>query len=226
MVKEGILKSVKKGNKLLAILIDPDKFDERRYKLDSLNNADLIFVGGSTVNNGDTEKCCNSLKEHTNTPLIIFPGDASQITVKADAMLFTSLLSGRNSEYLIEQQIEGAKKIIEFDLETISCSYIVISTGKETSVERVSRTNGISVNDINQIIYTAKAGELMGMSSCYLEAGSGADHPIPAEVIEQVKKHVKSILIVGGGIRSEDQKQKAWDAGADIVVMGTVYEEM
>lgn len=226
MVKKGILDSIKSGTKLLAILIDPDKFNEHTYNFSALDDADLIFIGGSTVKSGDTDMCCEALKRHLTTPLIIFPGDASQITPKADALLFTSLLSGRNPEFLIEQQIKGAKELIKFPLETISCSYILISTGRETSVEKVSDTKGIPTNNPELIALTAKAGELLGMSSCYLEAGSGADAPVPITIIREVRKQLDGILIVGGGIKSEEQKQAAWNAGADVVVMGTFFEEM
>ena len=148
-----------------------------------------------------------------------------QISDKADGILFLSLISGRNPEYLIGKHVEAVSKLKDASLEVIPTGYILIENGKETSVQRVSQTKPISRNDIKTIIDTAKAGELLGLQLIYLEAGSGATHPIEPEIIKEVKQELTIPLIVGGGIRSKAQLQFAYDSGADLVVIGTAFEE-
>tara|TARA_R100000687_G_C6434085_1_gene157186 strand:+ start:230 stop:931 length:702 start_codon:yes stop_codon:yes gene_type:complete len=215
------------GRKLLTILIDPDKFIEAETKLylEKLpKQTTHIFVGGSTVENFKTEKTVKAIKTETDLPVILFPGDYSQITETADALLFLSLLSGRNPEYLIEQQVKSVEKLKNSKLEIIPTAYILIDGGKECAVQRVSGTKPIPQSEVTSVVNTALAGQFLGKKLIYLEAGSGADFPVSEEIISEVKKAVSIPLIVGGGIRSLEQQEKAYRAGADMIVMGTQFE--
>jgi phosphoglycerol geranylgeranyltransferase len=215
------------GKKLLAILIDPDKFDLKNaaaFLRKLPTEASHIFVGGSTVSEGATENLVSAIKLCTSRPVLIFPGDFSQITDVADGLLFLSLLSGRNPEYLIGQQVKAISRLRSSSLEIIATGYILIEGGRESAVAKVTATTPMSQENVQQIVDTAKAGVLMGAKLIYLEAGSGAVIPVSTTIISEVKKEIDVPLIVGGGIRFEEQKQAAYKAGADMVVMGTVYE--
>ncbi len=224
-----ILESIKADSKSLAVLIDPDKMEIEKissfmFKVNS-SIATHIFVGGSEVDEGVTETLVVEIKKHTDLPVVLFPGDVIQITDKADGILFLSLISGRNPEYLIGKHVKAVSKINETTLEVLPTGYTLIENGKQTSVERVSQTQPIKRNEVQTIIDTAKAGELLGMQLIYLEAGSGATHPIEPEIICRVKKELKIPLIVGGGIRSILELESTYKAGADLVVIGTAFEE-
>ncbi|MCL4117218.1 UNVERIFIED_CONTAM: hypothetical protein GTU68_002636 [Idotea baltica] len=187
--------------------------------------ATHIFVGGSTVEVGVTETIVKEIKANTNLPVVLFPGDISQITNHADAILFLSLISGRNPEYLIGKHIDAIPVLKAAQLEVISTGYILIENGKETAVQRVSNTQPLLRENKEYIVNTAKAGELLGMKLIYLEAGSGAIHPVPLEIISEVKKELNIPIIVGGGIRSKLQLNNAYNSGADLVVIGTAFED-
>jgi len=224
-----ILSSKQKGKKLLALLLDPDKLELTKIKQTAKNidpkKVDFIFIGGSTVKNGVTEIFVKKLKKYTNIPLVLFPGDFSQINKYADAILFLSLLSGRNPKYLIEQQIRSVPLLQKTDLEIISTGYILIDGGVETAVQRVSETLPISQNNIEKIVQTACAGMYLGNKLIYLEAGSGAKDSVNPKVIKSVKGEITIPLIVGGGIRTKKQLERAYQNGADMVVVGTAFEE-
>jgi len=226
-IYQSILSETSKGKKLLAILIDPDVFEISKtatYLQELPKETTHIFVGGSTVEIGKTEATVSEIKKNTSLPIVLFPGDTSQITNNADGLLFLSLLSGRNPEYLIEQQVKAVSKLRNSNLEVISTGYILIDGGTISAVERVSNTKPIPQNNIQKIVDTAVAGELLGSNLIYLEAGSGAKIPIHSKIISAVKNKINIPLIVGGGIKTEAQKQEAYLAGADLVVMGTVFE--
>jgi len=227
--KVNILKSIKTRNRNLAVLIDPDKMNIESVSsfVSKINQsiATHIFVGGSEVDEGLTETLVIEIKKHTKLPVVLFPGDVIQITDKADGILFLSLISGRNPDYLIGKHVEAVSKLKSSNLEVIPTGYILIENGKETSVERVSQTKPLKRNNIKAITDTAKAGELLGMQLIYLEAGSGATHAIQPKIIEKVKEDLNIPLIVGGGIRSKRAIDAAYKAGADIVVIGTAFEE-
>ena len=228
-IYNNILASIKNSEKLLAVLIDPDKMkeDDLSSFCEKLNKsiATHVFVGGSTVEDNVTDSFISELKTYTELPIVIFPGDVSQISNQADAILFLSLISGRNPEYLIEKQVQSVSKLKKSNLEIIPTGYILIENGIETAVQRVSETKPLKRDNIQLISDTAKAGEYLGEKLIYLEAGSGAKHPINSEIISSVKLELNIPLIVGGGIRSTEQFNKAFQAGADIVVIGTAFEE-
>ncbi len=225
---KSFLKSVAEKEKQLTILIDPDKFDVSQTKpfLNKIpRETTHLFVGGSTVTNGETEKTVKALKAETKLPIFLFPGDYSQITPLADALLFLTLLSGRNAEYLVGQQVKSISKLRDSSLETIPTGYILIDGGNDSAVSRVTQTEPLPQENLELIVNTALAGQFMGAKLIYLEAGSGAKFSIKPEIISEVKKAIKIPLIVGGGIKTESQKEIAYGAGADMVVMGTAYEK-
>ncbi|SHG94445.1 geranylgeranylglyceryl/heptaprenylglyceryl phosphate synthase [Winogradskyella jejuensis] len=228
-IYHNIKSAAKQKKKQLAILIDPDKVKiENLGKFAQKINKSIathIFVGGSTVEENETENVVLELKKHTKLPVILFPGDVTQITDKADGILFLSLISGRNPDYLIGKHVEAVPKLFRSGLEVIPTGYILIENGKETSVERVSQTKPIPKQDIEIIINTAKAGEYLGQKLIYLEAGSGAKEPVNFKAISEVKKRLEIPLIVGGGIRTKEALDLAYNSGADLVVIGTAFEE-
>ncbi|MGB0897210.1 MAG: geranylgeranylglyceryl/heptaprenylglyceryl phosphate synthase [Flavobacteriaceae bacterium] len=225
----NIIQAKASNTKLLAVLLDPDKLivDTVKHLVSKINSsiATHIFVGGSIVANQQTELIVNTIKQHTSLPIILFPGNVNQITNAADGMLFLSLLSGRNPEYLIEQHIKAVPLLHNTNLELIPTGYILIDGGTETAVQRVSNTLPISQNDITLAVNTALAGQFSGKKIIYLEAGSGAKNAINTELISAVSKALDIPLIVGGGLRSSSQINNAYTAGADMVVVGTAFEK-
>ena len=224
-----IQRASKNGEKLLAILLDPDKttideLPEVAQKIDRLG-ADFIFVGGSFVENNTTAFFVKMLKEQTQIPIILFPGDYSQVTDYADALLFLSLLSGRNPEYLIEQQIKSVPYLKNSTLEIIPTGYILIDGGTQSSVLTISNTTPIPQENIELAVATAVAGMYKGKQLIYLEAGSGAKQPVNSKLIAKVKENINIPLFVGGGIKSRQQLQSAYQSGADLVFIGTAFEE-
>jgi phosphoglycerol geranylgeranyltransferase len=225
---QDIQQAFVENRKLLAILIDPDKFDEKQVD-DFFHNLPSetthILVGGSTVEHGRTCAVVSAIKLVSRLPVILFPGDSSQISSEADALLFLSLISGRNPEFLIEQQVRSVEKIKSSDLEVIPTGYILIDGGRETSVQKVSKTIPIDQKEVKLVVNTALAGQYSGKQLIYLEAGSGAEYPISSEIIKAVSSTLEIPVIVGGGIRTPQQMQNAYRSGATMVVMGTAFEK-
>lgn len=227
-ILQHIIDSKKRGEKLLAVLLDPDKVN-----LGNVSNiakkiskkVDFIFVGGSTVSEGITEHLARSLKKLSSLPIVIFPGDHTQITDEADAILFLSLLSGDNPEYLINQQIKSVPLLHRSRLEIIPTGYILINGGNESSVQKVSNTKPIENTNIAHASNTAIAGMYMGKQLIYLEAGSGALNPVPVSLIKKVSENITIPILVGGGIRTQHQLENAYKNGADVVIIGNAFEE-
>lgn len=217
-----------KNQRLLAVLLDPDKLDlESIDELISKINqspATHIFVGGSSFEGIHLDEIIIRLKSNTKLPILLFPGNPSQISAEADGILFLMLLSGRNTDYLVEHQINAVPILEKTNLEIISTGYILIESGTETAVERVSKTKPLSRTNVDYISQTAKAGELIGNKLIYLEAGSGAQNAVSSEIIKYVSEKISVPLLVGGGIRSKEQIDEAYVAGADLVVIGTAFE--
>lgn len=226
-INQSIFRQIK-SQKSLAILINPDKFEASSVNqfVELLpKKTSFILVGGSTVEAGDTESCVAALKAVTDLPIILFPGSYQQVSNKADALFFMSLLSGDNSEYLIHQQRKSIDRILASDLEVIPTAYLLIDGGKRTSVEKVSQTNAIPQDDLKYITDTVMAGEFMGKSCVYLEAGSGAEYPVSTEIVKSVKAISSMAIIVGGGIKTQKQQEELYKAGADVIVIGTAFEQ-
>jgi putative glycerol-1-phosphate prenyltransferase len=228
-IYEQIANARRENRKLIGILLDPDKLRLEKVAdcllaIDS-QEVDLLLVGGSTVENGDTQALVGKIKEHSTLPVVLFPGDFSQITGQADAVLFLNLISGRNSEYLINQQVKAVPLLEETNLEVIPTAYILVDGGVETSVAKVSKTEPISPKDQKTILETALAGAYMGNKLVYLEAGSGAKTPIPGSLIAELRSRIDIPIVAGGGIRSHRQMAEAFENGADMVVIGTAFEQ-
>ncbi len=228
-VYKKIHENTKKGLKMLGVLIDPDKYDIAKLThvlgLCQQHKVDFILVGGSLLMQNRFEETIRTLKTQTDIPIIIFPGNGFQISSNADAILFTSLLSGRNPEYLIGQQVLAAPFVKEFDLETIGTAYLLIESGGSTSVSYMSNTKAIPANKSDIAVATSLAAAMMGMQMIYLEAGSGAKYPVPDEMIQQVKKYVSLPLICGGGINDMETALNKYKAGADLIVIGNGAEK-
>ena len=227
-IYQDILKAKTNNDKLLAILLDPDKLnhsdiEQLCLKINS-SPATHIFVGGSIVANGKTEQIVMELKKHISLPILLFPGDTNQVTNAADGILFLSLLSGRNPEYLVGQHVKAAPLLQKSDLEIIPTGYILIDGGVVTAVQRVSNTSPIPQKNIDLVVHTALAGQYTGKQLIYLEAGSGATVPVDADIITSIASSISIPLIVGGGIRSKNKIEAAHQAGADLVVIGTAFE--
>ena len=222
-----IIRSKKSGEKMLAVLLDPDKLfiDKLPNIIDKFNQKiDFIFVGGSSVSSGVTQEFVKKIKSYSKLPIILFPGDFSQITPQADAILFLSLLSGDNPEYLIKQQIKSVPSLLASDLEIIPTGYILIDGDSHTSVQKISNTTPIDPANIELALHTAIAGMYMGKNLIYLEAGSGAKNPVPLSLIKKVSENITIPLIVGGGIRNKEQLNNAYKNGADLIVIGNAFE--
>ena len=223
-----ILKAKSEKRKLLAILLDPDKIiweviDELILKINQ-SPATHIFIGGSLVFSNKIDELILKIKQHCNLPIVFFPGNPSQISNEADGILFLSLISGRNPDYLIGHQVKAAPILKKSNLEIISTGYVLIDGGCETAVSRVSQTSAIPRENSEKVLHTAQAGEILGNKLIYLEAGSGANLSVPSEIIELVSKNIAIPLIVGGGIKSQEEIQKVYGFGADLVVIGTAFE--
>lgn len=228
MLYPEILLAKKQNKKLLVILLDPDKLIlkdiEKLISKIEKSPATHIFVGGSSFEGNHLDEIIIRLKSKIQLPILLFPGNPSQISAEADGILFLMLLSGRNPDYLIEHQINAVPILEKTNLEIISTGYILIESGAETAVERVSKTKPLSKSNIEYIAQTAKAGEFIGNKLLYLEAGSGALNAVSKEIIKTVSERISIPLLVGGGIRSKTQINEAYSAGADLVIIGTAFE--
>ena len=227
-IYSALLKSIEAEKPLFAILFDPEELTEAllTQQLSKLPKFTThILVGGSTATQAQTQVAVNLIKQKTALPVLLFPGDYRQITAAADGILFLSLLSGENPEYLIRQQIQSVRRLRASALEIIPTGYILIDGGKQTTVERVSRTQAIPQEMVQRIVDTALAGEYSGKKLIYLEAGSGALNSVSVEIIQAVKDAISIPLIVGGGIRSQSKLEAIYAAGADLVVVGTAFEQ-
>lgn len=228
-IYQEIVQAKAENRKLLAILLDPDRVDDEQLpELTSKINqspATHVFVGGSLVETDTIDLMVEFLKSKLSIPILIFPGNPAQISTFADGILFLSLLSGRNPDYLIDHQVNAVPFLINTTLEVIPTGYLLIDGGSETAVERVSKTKPLKRTDAQYICQTAKAGEFLGKKLIYLEAGSGALQAVPLQVIKEVANTVSIPLIVGGGIRTQKGIQEAYDSGADMVVIGTAFEQ-
>ncbi|MCL2074046.1 MAG: geranylgeranylglyceryl/heptaprenylglyceryl phosphate synthase [Marinilabiliaceae bacterium] len=227
-IYEKIISAVSNKEKLLAFLLDPDKYSEK--ELESLIKKiekcppNLIFVGGSIIST-PIDFFVKFLKERLDIPLILFPGHPMHICQGFDAILFLSMISGRNPELLIGNHVVSAPIIKRYGIETISTGYMLIDGGVSTSVEYMSNTRPIPADKTDIIIATAMAGEMMGNKMIYMDAGSGALNAISEKNIKAVKENCTVPLIIGGGIKTPQKLESAFKNGADIVVIGNALEK-
>jgi phosphoglycerol geranylgeranyltransferase len=207
----------------LILLIDPDKYNPELIKMADKSKASYIFVGGSILRKNTFEKTIKSIKEITKIPVIIFPGDETQISKHADGILMLSLLSGRNAEYLIGKHVKAASKIKAANIKVIPTGYILIDGAHKSTTQKITKTKPLS--NKKEIIETAIAGELLGKKVIYLEAGSGAKKTLNASIIKEVKKNISIPLIVGGGIDSVLKIKNILLSNPDYLVVGNALEK-
>jgi putative glycerol-1-phosphate prenyltransferase len=214
--------------KMFALQVDPDKYDDgalvRIGEAAGRNGIDFILAGGSLISN-PIEHVVRILKENCDVPVILFPGNVMQISDNADGIFLLCLISGRNPEYLIGNHVIAAPVLKRSRLEIIPTSYVLIENGRLTSVEYISNTKPIPADKVELAVATAMAGEMLGHKLLYLEAGSGAIEPVKTNLIKEVKKNISIPLVVGGGIQKPDQVKAIYDAGADVIVIGTALEQ-
>jgi phosphoglycerol geranylgeranyltransferase len=228
-LKSNIFKElINKPGKKISVLIDPDKHNKKSLieLISAADSAhiDFFMIGGSLLLR-PIDQTISIIKKLSKTPLILFPGNLLQLSKNVDAMLLLSLISGRNPELLIGNHVIAAPIIKESGIETIPTGYMIIGTGKTTSVEYISNTRPIPDDKPDIAVATAIAGELLGLKLIYLDAGSGAEKPVPEKMINQVKQNLKIPLIVGGGIRTIEHVKKACGSGADIIIVGNILEQ-
>ena len=228
MIYDWIVKQVLNKKKLFALLLDPDEYNDQSLKHTLIEagktETDFILVGGSLVST-PVAPFIQKIKENSEIPVLLFPGNLLQISDNADGILFLSLISGRNPDLLIGNHVAAASMIKGSGMEVISTGYILVENGKSTSVEYISNTKPVPSDKPDIASATAIAGEMLGFKLIYLEAGSGAQHPIKTEIITRVKKNIEVPLIVGGGIRNTDDAKNILNAGADIIVIGNAIEK-
>lgn len=220
----------KERKKSIAVLVDPDKAEDPARLLHLINLAsencvDYFFVGGSLVTSASLSDVVRRIKENVTIPVVLFPGNAIQVEASADAILFLSLISGRNPELLIGQHVVAAPILKNTRLEVIPTGYMLINSGKITSVAYISNTMPIPDDKYSLAASTALAGQMLGLQTIYIDAGSGAEKEISARMIAAVRKSISIPLIVGGGINSARKAISALEGGADMIVIGNALEK-
>jgi phosphoglycerol geranylgeranyltransferase len=228
-IYQQILNNKNAGKKQLAVLVDPDKTQgddlKRLGELAMKAGVDYFFAGGSLLTTGNITDCVTGLKNASDIPVVIFPGSVQQVTPEADAVLFLSLISGRNPDLLIGHQVTAAPIIKQLQLESISTGYILIESGNHTAVQYISNTIPIPADRNDIAAYTALAGEMLGMKLIFAEAGSGALNPVSVPMIEKMRSEISIPLITGGGIRTPEKAIANCKAGADLIVVGNSIEK-
>lgn len=211
------------------VLIDPDKVSLKEGVQLAVRSeqagADILFVGGSLLFTNELDALLTAIKKEVTLPVVLFPGGVNQISKKADAILFMSLISGRSAEYLIGEQVKGAPLIKRAGLEPISVGYMLIESGRPTTAQFMSGTFPIPRHKPEIAAAHALAGEFLGMKLIYMDGGSGAEQSVPERMIGAVRKYVSIPLIVGGGIRTPESAEKKVKAGANFIVTGTIFEQ-
>lgn len=216
------------GRKGLAVLVDPDhtrNLADLEWMEDaSFSAVHTVLLGGSLVSEGSMDHTASLIRSMTDKPIVLFPGSPSQLTAEADALLFLSVISGRNPEALIGKHVEAAPRVRELGLDPVGCGYMLVDGGKTTTAHYMSGSLPIPADKPDIAAATALAGHCLGMQSIYLDTGSGADRTVPAEMIAAVRSAVPCPIIVGGGLRTPDAVLDAWSAGADLAVVGSAIE--
>jgi phosphoglycerol geranylgeranyltransferase len=224
-----LLEKKRNGQKSFAVLLDPDKLDPesclRLVRMGAESKIDYFFVGGSLLTNNNLHAIVKSVKNHSDIPVVLFPGNYLQIDAAADAILLLSLISGRNADYLIGQHVTAAPLLKKSGLEILSTGYMLVDCGKQTTVSYISNTTPIPYDKPSVAACTAMAGEMLGLQLLYLDGGSGAINPVSPKMISAVRKLTQIPLIVGGGINSSQKAIDALSAGADVIVVGNGIEK-
>ena len=228
-VYQYLLEKISDRGAVYAVLIDPDRKNdaniEKYVEAVNTSDVDLILVGGSLMMDSRCHDRTRRIKENSAVPVVFFPGGLSQLNPHFDAMLFMSILSGRNPHYLIGEQVMAAPIVHDMGIETIPTGYLLVNGGIPTTVQFMSNTTAIPANRPNIAVAHALAAQYLGMKLVYLEAGSGAQNPIPVQMVKMVTGCLEIPVIVGGGLRSPEAAKQRVLAGASIIVTGTIIEE-
>jgi phosphoglycerol geranylgeranyltransferase len=220
-----LVRKLGSGKPMLAVLIDPDKFNRQLISLANECRVHCFLVGGSALKTGDVSKTVRAIKRISKIPVVLFPGDETQLCAQADGLLLLSLLSGRNPDYLIEKHITAAPIIKKMKLKHLSTAYLLIDGGKASATQKVTGTKPLDPGNRSYIINTAIAAEQLGFKALYLEAGSGALRSVNPKLLRDIKKNCTLPVIVGGGIDSAERVMSAISAGANMVVVGNALEK-
>ncbi len=224
-----LLDKIEQQGAAYLVLIDPDKFSEENAEVFlrhcSEAKVDALLVGGSLLINGNLDNCLELIKKHSTLPCVLFPGSVNQLSAKADAVLFISLISGRNAEHLIGKHVIASPIIRQMKIEPVATGYMLIESSKRTTAEYISGSQPIPREKPEIAVATALAGEYLGMKLIYLEAGSGAKEHVPFEMITAVSKACAVPVIAGGGIKTPETAAKMVEAGAKIIVTGNYFEQ-
>ena len=228
-IYHSLVEKKKQGRKSFAVLIDPDKVNstllDELVELSVAAKVDYLLVGGSLVISNHLDECVQHIKKNCNIPVILFPGSPSQISKYADALLYLSLISGRNPELLIGQHVVSAPFVRQSGLEIMPTGYIVVDGGAPTTVSYISNASPIPADKNEIAMCTAMAGEMLGMKLIYMDAGSGAKRAISEGMIKSVADHIEAPLIIGGGIIEPEKAYLNCKAGADVIVVGNAIEK-
>jgi phosphoglycerol geranylgeranyltransferase len=216
------------GKKSIALLLDPDKAKGESLssilKIAAECNPDYILAGGS-LTFSSIDDLISKIKKVSSIPVVLFPGNLLQLTQKADKILLLSLISGRNPELLIGNHVIAAPFLKNIKEKLVSVGYILISCGNKTSVEYISQTEAIPSDKTEIAVATALAGEMLGMQMIYLEAGSGAEKPVPVSLVRSVRDNISIPIAVGGGIKTKKEIDDLFNAGADLIILGNGVEK-
>lgn len=217
------------NRKKFAVLIDPDKYDResigKLLETAGKSQVDYFFIGGSLLTFDQLDETLEIIKSKTSIPLILFPGSLMQVNTRADAILFLSVISGRNADLLIGKHVIAAPYLKKSGLEILPTGYILVESGPMTTVQYISNTIPIPRQKDDIAACTAMAGEMLGLRLIYMDAGSGAGLPITTSMISKVKQSISVPLIIGGGIRTPEQALAGCQAGADMIVVGNAIEK-
>ena len=228
-IESSLVEGLKTRKALFFVLLDPDSGSTEHVVECGLkaakHGADALLLGGSFVGNANFTKISAELKKETSLPIILFPGGCSHVIPGPDAILFTTLLSGRNPQYLIDEQVKGAVLVKGFGIEALPTAYLLVESGRTTAVEYISNTRPLPSDKPGIAAAHAMAAELLGLRWVYLEAGSGAQNPVPVEMVHMVHMATPLKLIVGGGIRTPAEARERVLAGADAIVIGNLFEK-
>lgn len=228
-IETALIEELKSRKALFFVLLDPDSGTTEQVVESGLlaakHGADALLLGGSFVGNANFTKISAGLKKETTLPVILFPGGCSHVVPGPDAILFTTLLSGRNPQYLVDEQVKGAVLVKGLGMEALPTAYLLVESGRTTAVEFISNTRPLPADKPSIAAAHAMAAELLGLRWVYLEAGSGALNPVPADMVRMVRKATPLKVIVGGGIRTPQEARERVLAGADAIVIGNLFEK-
>jgi phosphoglycerol geranylgeranyltransferase len=222
---EQIIKKIQGPKPLLAVLVDPDKYNPELIKRADSLSVSFFLVGGSRLEKGDLHKTISDIKKNSDLPVILFPGDEKQLDKNADGLLLLSLLSGRNAEYLIEKHVRAAPVIKKMKLKHLPTAYLLVGGNSVSATQMVTQTEPMDPLNADKIVHTCIAAEQLGFKAVYIEAGSGAKTSVAPELIRKIKKNISLPVLVGGGIDSAAKAKRLINAGANLIVVGNALEK-